>query len=151
AVAPLEVELGRPLDRRAREERLEGEQAEPLPAGDRLLSGALDGALPGDAGRGGSDLADVAERDPAVTDRRDLVENDRGVWRELDVEALRELCDPGQLVRARRDHRAPLALQPSLEVDGRAVALEVARAGQDEVGEVAERPLEHPDPDHRLG
>src|SRR5207248_7952532 len=87
-------------------------------------------------------LEDVGEGDAAVAALRDLVEDQRGMRRELDAEAFGELCDPGELVRARRDHGAPLPLQASFEVDGRAVALEVARAGQDEIAPAAERALE---------
>ena len=46
-------------------------------------------------------LADRAERDPAEQLRRDLLEDDERVGRELDAEARRELRDPGELVRAR--------------------------------------------------
>ena len=67
----------------------------------------------------------------------------RRVRRELDAEALGELRDPRELVGARRDHGAALALEAALEVDRRAVALEVARAGQDEVGPADGEALEH--------
>ena len=80
-------------------------------------------------------VADVREGEAAVTDRRDLLEYGRGVGRERDPEPLGEPCHPGELVRARGDHRPPLALQPSLQVDGRAIALEEARPGKDEIGE----------------
>src|SRR5579885_2244390 len=80
--------------------------------------------------RGGSGaLADLAEADAAEAALRDLVEDLRRVGRDVDAEPLRELRDPGELVRARREHRPPLALQPSLQVDGGAVALQVARPG----------------------
>ena len=96
-------------------------------------------------------LADGAERDPAEAALGDLLEDDRGVRRELDVEALGELGDPGELVRHGRDHGPPEALDATLEVDEGAVALEVARAGQDEVGPADGEALEHRDRDHALG
>ena len=71
--------------------------------------------------------------------------------RELDVEALGELRDPRELVRARRDDGAAQALEAALEVHVRPVALEVARAGQDEVGPAGDRRAEHRDREHPLG
>src|SRR5581483_291920 len=90
-------------------------------------------------------LADLAEADAAVADRRDLVEEGGRVGRELDAEPLGELGDPLELVRTRRDDGAALALEPPLEVDRRPVTLEIARAGEDEVGEAGERVGEHAD------
>src|SRR5207253_549414 len=68
-------------------------------------------------------LADLAVGDAAEALGRDLVEDDRRIGRERDVEALGKLRDPRDEIGARRDHGPPLALQPPLEVDGRAVAL----------------------------
>ena len=96
-------------------------------------------------------LADLGEGDAAEALLGDLVEDDRRVGRELDLEALGELREPREHVRHRREDGAALALQPALEVDRRAVALQVARAREDEVGEAAEALLEHADPDHDLG
>ena len=79
-------------------------------------------------------LAELLERQAAVDPLGELREDHRGVRRELDVEAVGELRDPGELVGHGRDHGAAQALQPPLEVDRGAVALERARGGQDEVG-----------------
>src|SRR5437879_2519535 len=83
----------------------------------RGLHTRREGGLVGQVGVGGA----------AVTARRELVEDRRGIRRELDAEALGELGGPRELVGNRRDHGTALPLQPSFEVDGRAVALEVAR------------------------
>ena len=96
-------------------------------------------------------LAHGAERDPAEAALGELLEDERGVRRELDVEALGELREPGELVRHGRDHGAPQPLDAALEVDEGAVALEVARAGQDEVGPADGEALEHRDREHALG
>ena len=101
--------------------------------------------------RQGRVLADGAERDPAEAALGELLEDERGVRRELDAEALGELGDPGELVRHGRDHRAAQALDAALEVDEGAVALEVARAREDEVGPADGEALEHRDRDHDLG
>src|SRR5205823_12095422 len=90
------------------------------------------------------------ERNPAIAALRDLVEDGRSIRRHLDAETLAELCDPRELVGARRDHRPALPLQSSLKVDGGAVAFEVARPRQDEVAPAAVRVLEHADADHGL-
>ena len=96
-------------------------------------------------------LADGAERDPAEAALRQLLEDERGVRRERDLEALGELGDPGELVRHGRDHRAAQALDAALEVDEGAVPLEVARAREDEIGPADGEALEHRDRDHVLG
>jgi hypothetical protein len=59
---------------------------------------------------------------------RELGEDRRGVRRHLDLEALGQLRDPGELVRRGRDGGASEALEAPLEVDVGAVPLEVARA-----------------------
>ena len=56
--------------------------------------------------------------------------------------------DPGELVGDGSDHRAAQALQPALEVEQRAVALERARRGKHEVGPADREPVEHRDRDH---
>ena len=67
------------------------------------------------------------------------------------LEALGELRDPGELVRDGRDHGPAQPLQPALEVEQGAVALERARRGQHEVGPADGEPVEHRDRDHVLG
>ena len=82
-------------------------------------------------------LADLAEGHPAEGSRRDLGEDLRRMRRELDVEARGQLGQPGELVGRRRGDRAAEALEASLEVHVRPVALEIARSRQDEVGPAA--------------
>ena len=136
ALAPLELEL-RACGRRRGPRRAAGRRRGAGPCRGRggLSAGfAISPVAAHGRGQRGV-LADVAERDAAVAALGDLLEGDGGVRRELDAEALGELRDPGELVGARRDDGAALALQAALEVERRAVALEVARARKDEVGE----------------
>ena len=58
--------------------------------------------------------------------------------------------DPGELVGCGRDDGAAQALDAALEVDVRAVALEVARPRQDEVGPAGGEAVEHRDHEHPL-
>src|SRR5207247_210124 len=69
---------------------------------------------------------------------------------ELDAEALAQLRQRRELVRAWWDHRAALALEAAFEVHRRPVALEVARRRQDEVREAVQRRREERDRDDRL-
>src|SRR6266511_143286 len=78
-------------------------------------------------------LAHLAERDAAEDALRDLREYPGRVGRERDVEALRELGEPRELVGARRHDGAPQALEATLEIHHRPVALEVARRRKDEI------------------
>ena len=145
---PHERELRCALDGCAGEERPVRDELESFTLQQRLarrggqrlrrLHTRREGGLVGQVGVGGA----------AVTARRELVEDRRGIRRELDAEALGELGGPRELVGNRRDHGTALPLQPSFEVDGRAVALEVARTGQDEIAPAAERVLEHADSNH---
>ncbi len=96
-------------------------------------------------------LADLAERQPAVDALGDLGEDARGVRRHVDAEPCGELRDPLELVGAGRLDRAAQPLQPPLEVDERAVTLEVARPREDEVRPAGGEPAEHRDHDRRLG
>ncbi len=149
----LELELGRALDRRPGEERavaLQAQVAEQVLArrlGQRVgrrRRGGRRGHV-GRSGRQGRTLPDLAVGDAAVQLLGELGEDDRGVRRDRDAEALGELRDPRELVRGGRDRRAAQALDASFEVDVGAVALEVARAGQDEVGPADGEPVEHRD------
>src|SRR5262249_11106380 len=128
----LELQLRHTLDRRAREERLVADQAQAVALRGRRLLWQL-GRRRLRAGAQQRVLADLAERQPVVDLGRELREDRRRERVDLHAEALGELRDPGELVRRGRDRRAAQALQPALEVDVRAVALEVARARQDEV------------------
>ena len=62
---------------------------------------------------------------------------------DLEPEALAEAGEELELVEPGGDHRAAQPLAPALEVDHRAVALEVARAGDDDVRPGGEVALEH--------
>src|SRR3954447_25166269 len=118
AVAALELELGRAVDRRPGEERPVRDDSERV-AGRSLWNrvGRLGrGAGLRCAGRELGGLADVAVGDAAVAHRRHFLEGGRGIRRDLDAEALAEARDPRQLVRARREDRAALALQAAFEV-----------------------------------
>src|SRR5439155_3173061 len=96
-------------------------------------------------------LSDLAERQPAVNALRDLGEDRRGIRRHVDVEPRGELRDPLQLVGTGRLDRAAQPLQAALEIDEGAVALEIGRARQDQVGPAGGEPAEHRDHDRRLG
>ena len=125
---PLELQLGRPLDGGAGEERAVGDEAQALSAGGgraRLLADRR----PLGARRQRGALADLAEGDAAEAARpRPRRRRPRRAGESVDAEALGELRDPGELVGHGREHGAALALQAALEVDRRPVALEVARA-----------------------
>ena len=69
----------------------------------------------------------------------------------VDVEAGGELRDPGELVRAGREHGAAQPLHAALEVHRRAVALERAGRRQDQVGPAAGELVEHREHDDMLG
>ena len=77
----------------------------------------------------------AANGEPVVDERRQLLEHDRRVRRDVDAEALAELRDPRELVRRRRHDGAAQPLEPALEVDVRPLALEVARPREQQVGE----------------
>src|SRR6185503_20703210 len=62
---------------------------------------------------------------------------------DLDPEAAGEGGEEDELVLARRSDRPPLALRPAFEVHRRPVALEVARARDDEVRPERSLGLEH--------
>src|SRR5262245_24335408 len=96
-------------------------------------------------------LTDRAEGDPPERDRGYLLEDCWGVGRDVDAEALGEPRDPGELVRRRWDDGAAEALHASFEIHVRAVAFEVARPRQDEVGPAAGERVEHRDHEHALG
>ena len=68
----------------------------------------------------------------------------------VDVEARCELRDPGQLVRARRKHRATHALHATLEVHRGAVALERSGCRKDHVGPAAGELVEHREDDDAI-
>ena len=72
-------------------------------------------------------LADVAERDAAEAGRGDSSKRTETCG-ETSTSKRSASFATTEHVRHRREHRAPLALEAALEVDGRAVALEVARA-----------------------
>ena len=150
----LELELRDALDGGAGEERLVRDEAQARRGGAGAGSGT--GGTSTCAGASGvaaqrRALADLAERQAAVAALRELGEDRRRVRRELDAEARRELRDPLELVRAGRRRRPAQALQPAFDVDVGAVALEVARARQDEVGPADGEPVEHRDGDHGVG
>ena len=71
---------------------------------------------------------DVVEREVAEEARAQLLVDARCVRRDLDVEPLGELADPGELVRARRKRRPAQPLDAALEVHRRPVALERSRS-----------------------
>ena len=95
-------------------------------------------------------LADLAERQAAVAALRHLGEDLGRVRGELDAEARRELRNPLELVRAGRRRGPAQALQAAFDVHVGALALEVARTGQDEVGPADRKSVEHRDGDHRV-
>src|SRR5204863_4441812 len=96
-------------------------------------------------------LAEVFVGDAAEDPSRDLGEDRRGIGRELDLETGGKPREPGQLVGSRRDRRSAQTLDAALEVDVAAVALEVARSGQDEIGPADRQRVEHRDRKHSLG
>ena len=96
-------------------------------------------------------LAELLEPQPAVDPLRELLEDDRGVGRELGVEAGCELREPRELVGHGRDHRAPEPLQAPLEVHRGSLALERGGRGEDEVGPADRERVEHRDRDHGVG
>ena len=79
------------------------------------------------------------EREVAEEARAQLVVDARRVGRQLDVEPLGELADPGELVRARRERRPAQPLDAALEVHRRPVALERGGRGEDHVGPARRR------------
>ena len=68
--------------------------------------------------------------------------------REVDAEAGSQFRDPGELVGNGWHGRATEALQPSLEIEQGAVALEHRRRGQNQIRPPDREPLEHRDRDH---
>src|SRR5581483_2977231 len=95
-------------------------------------------------------LADLAEREPAVAALRHLGEDRRRVRGDGDPEARGELREPLELLGSGWVRRAAQALEAALEVHVRPLALEVARARQDEIGPPGGKAMEHRDHDHRL-
>src|SRR5205085_12579167 len=96
-------------------------------------------------------LADLAEREAAVDALGDLGEDGGRIPRHADVESCSELGDPVELVGARRLDRATQPLEPALEVHEGAVALEIARAREKEIGPTGGEAAVHRDDDRRLG
>ena len=153
-------ELADALDERAREERPVADQpelAEEVLAGGLRLERRQAPRLPASAPRTASARAAggaVRAREPSTPPktRADSSSNTTTACGEtVDVEALGELRDPGELVGDGRDHGAAQPLQPALEVQQGAVALERARRGQHEVGPADGEAVEHRDRDHVLG
>ena len=113
---PLELKLRNALDGWAREERPVGDQAKARALGSALRrrrsSKAIDW-VPVGARRA---LADRGVVDAAVAALRELGEDEWPMRRDGDAEALCELRDPRELVRARCDDGAAKALEPAFEV-----------------------------------
>src|ERR687891_1217427 len=125
---PLEGELRHPLDGGPAEEGAEADELEPRarrPARRHLRIRLRPGELVGG---------------------RQLGVLRRGRGRpgiDLDSEALAEPREPFELVRPRGNDGAPKALRPALQVDEGALALEVARAREDDVRPGGQLALEH--------
>ena len=84
--------------------------------------------------------ADLAEREPAEAVLRDLLEDRRRVRRERRRRSARRAARSTRARPGTEGRRAAQALQPALEVDVGAVALEVARPREDEIGPAEARP-----------
>ena len=148
AVGPLELELLRRARPRARR-RAAGSATSRRPVAAAAALGAP-AARSSPPARQCRLLADLAEgRPPKQLETRAKTPTRRARARRRSARA--SFDEPGELVGRRRDDRAAQALQAALEVDVRAVALEVARPGQHEVGPADAKLLEHRDRDHRLG
>ena len=120
-------------------------------AGVTGAAAARSGAYVGSSLRERRPLADLAEREAPVDQLGKLGEDDGRMRRELDVEALCQLGDPGELVRHGRDHSAAQTLHAALEVVVGPVPLEIARPGEHDIRPADGEPLEHRDREHVLG
>ncbi len=152
---PLELELGDALDGGAGEERLVGDESD-LAALRLLLRRRAGPELRRAPALRGSRAAAPARRPRRTRVRRRRAPRPRrrrraayGATSTSNRAASCEIHSSSSGQGGSTVRREPL--QPALEVDERAVALEVARARQDQVGPAGGEPAEHRDHDRRLG